>query len=183
MVGRRPQHASSKLACLVLSSARSCHSSICPGRLFIAWLVFLVIFSCHMVAMWWHSRSICCLWGGWCALPGAISFFSHCWLYLTFVVSNAPGGTDHGRGINDSPSTQAKLADIQKALAHNAWSHILFVHAITGFDTIPALYNIWKQNKYVCSGRRDWITKKVTQQKDAGKVACRRKCNCCKVVL
>ena len=60
-------------------------------------------------------------------------------------VSNAPGGTYHGRGINDSPSTHAKLADIQKALAHNGWLHILFVHAITGFDTIPAPYNIGKQ--------------------------------------
>ena len=28
-----PQHAVSKLTCLVLSSARSCPSSICPGRL------------------------------------------------------------------------------------------------------------------------------------------------------
>ena len=35
------------LVCLVLSSARWCRSSICPGRLFTAWLVFLVIFSCH----------------------------------------------------------------------------------------------------------------------------------------
>ena len=32
VVGRRPQHAFSKLACLVHSSARSCRSSICPGR-------------------------------------------------------------------------------------------------------------------------------------------------------
>ena len=38
---RRPQHATSKLACLVLSSARSCHSSICPGRLSIISLVSL----------------------------------------------------------------------------------------------------------------------------------------------
>ena len=60
------------------------------------------------------------------------------------LVSNAPGGTYHGRGINDSPSTHAKLADIQKALAHNVWSHILFVHAITGFDTISPPYNIGK---------------------------------------
>ena len=63
---------------------------------------------------------------------------------LVWSLSNAPGGTDHGRGINDSTSTHAKLADIQKALAHNAWSHIIFVHAITGFDTIPAPYNIGK---------------------------------------
>ena len=62
-----------------------------------------------------------------------------------FCSANTPGGTDHGRGINDSPSTQTKLADIQKALAHNAWSHILLVHAITGFDTILALYDIGKQ--------------------------------------
>ena len=146
------------------------------------------------LVIWWHSRSICRLWGGWCALPGTISFFSQCWLYiytwllsspwprcwsfylcvwcwayffpfwsvrpqvcsvLVWSVSNAPGGTDHGRGINDSTSTHAKLADIQKALAHNAWSHILFVHAITGFDTIPAPYNIGKQKNCVCSGRRD----------------------------
>ena len=32
-------HAVSKLACLVLSSARSCRSSICPGRLSTVWLV------------------------------------------------------------------------------------------------------------------------------------------------
>ena len=49
MVGRRPQHAVSKLPCLVLSSAISCRSSICPGRLSIAWWSplssFLVIWS------------------------------------------------------------------------------------------------------------------------------------------
>ena len=39
VVGRRPQHAVSKLACLMLSSARSCRSSICPGRLSTAFLV------------------------------------------------------------------------------------------------------------------------------------------------
>ena len=33
VVGRRPQHAVSKLPCLVQSSAISCRSSICPGRL------------------------------------------------------------------------------------------------------------------------------------------------------
>ena len=52
VVGRRPQHAVSKLPCLVLSSAISCRSSICPGRLSIAWLVSLVVFSCHMVSNW-----------------------------------------------------------------------------------------------------------------------------------
>ena len=30
VVGRRPQHAASNLTCIVLSSARSCPSSICP---------------------------------------------------------------------------------------------------------------------------------------------------------
>ena len=44
MVGRRPQHAVSMLACFVLSSARSCRSSICLGRLSTAWPVSLVIF-------------------------------------------------------------------------------------------------------------------------------------------
>ena len=52
VVGRRPQHAVSKLPCLVLSSPISCRSSICPGRLSIAWLVSLVVFSCHMVSNW-----------------------------------------------------------------------------------------------------------------------------------
>ena len=52
VVGLRPQHAVSKLPCLVLSSAISCRSSICPGRLSIAWLVSLVVFSCHMVSNW-----------------------------------------------------------------------------------------------------------------------------------
>ena len=39
-----------KLPCLVLSSAISCRSSICLGRLSTAWLVSLVVFSCHMVS-------------------------------------------------------------------------------------------------------------------------------------
>ena len=47
VVGRRPQHAVSKLPCSVLSSAISCRSSICPGHLSTAWLVSLVVFSCH----------------------------------------------------------------------------------------------------------------------------------------
>ena len=47
VVGRRPQHAVSKVPCLVLSSAISCRSSICLGRLSTAWLVSLVVFSCH----------------------------------------------------------------------------------------------------------------------------------------
>ena len=57
MVGRRPQHAVPKLPCqcLVLSSAMSCRSSICPGRLSTAWLVSLVVFSCHMVSICLHS--------------------------------------------------------------------------------------------------------------------------------
>ena len=47
VVGRRPQHAVSKLPCRVLSSAISCRSSICLSRLSTAWLVSLVVFSCH----------------------------------------------------------------------------------------------------------------------------------------
>ena len=39
MVRRRPQHVTSMLARRVLSSAISCRSSICPGRLSAAWLV------------------------------------------------------------------------------------------------------------------------------------------------
>ena len=52
MVGRRPQHAASKLACLSLSSARLYPSSIIPGHLSIAWLVFLVVF----LVIWSPSR-------------------------------------------------------------------------------------------------------------------------------
>ena len=74
VVGRRPQHAVSKLPCLVLSSAISRRSSICPGRLSTAWLGFPVVFSCHMVSKWWHARSIGRLWGGWYALPRTISW-------------------------------------------------------------------------------------------------------------
>ena len=64
-----PQHASNRLACLVLFSARSCSSSISPDRLYTAWLVSLVVFSCHMVSKWWHASSIGRSWGGWHALP------------------------------------------------------------------------------------------------------------------
>ena len=42
-VGRRPQHAASKLGCLAQSSARSCRSSICPGRPFATRLVSHVV--------------------------------------------------------------------------------------------------------------------------------------------
>ena len=45
-------YAVSKLPCIVLSSARSCCSSICPGRLSTPWLVSLFVFSCHMVSKW-----------------------------------------------------------------------------------------------------------------------------------
>ena len=38
------------MAGLALSSARSCHSSICPDSLSVAWLVSLVVFSCRMVS-------------------------------------------------------------------------------------------------------------------------------------
>ena len=90
VVGRRPQHAVSKLPCLVLSSAISCRSSICLGRLSTAWLVSLVVFSCHMVSKWWHARSIGRLWGGWYALPRTISFFLQCWLFLWLLSSPWP---------------------------------------------------------------------------------------------
>ena len=87
VVGRRPQHAVSKWPCLVLSSAISCCSSICPGRLSTAWRVSLDVFSCHMVSKWWRAMSIGRLWGGWYALPRTISFFSQCRLYLWVLSS------------------------------------------------------------------------------------------------
>ena len=90
VVGRIPQHAVSKLPCLVLSSAISCRSSICLGRLSTAWLFSLVVFSCYMVSKWWHARSIGRLWGGWYALHRTISFFVQCWLYLWLLSSPWP---------------------------------------------------------------------------------------------
>ena len=65
-------------------------------------------------------------------------------------LSKAPGGSANQRGIGYSPSTKAKLADVQKAFAHNVWSsHIVLAHAITGFDAIPEPYNMGG----FCSGR------------------------------
>ena len=58
VVGRRPRHAVSKLPCLVLSSAISCRSSTCPGRLSTVWLVSLVVFSCHLVSIFLSVDSI-----------------------------------------------------------------------------------------------------------------------------
>ena len=58
VVGRRPQHVVSKLPCLVLSSAISCRSSICPGRLFTAWLVSLVVLSCHNYGLQVVTREV-----------------------------------------------------------------------------------------------------------------------------
>ena len=79
---------------ITLSCAVLCHivslQYICPGRLSTAWLVSLVVFSCHMVSKWWHARSIGRLWGGWYALPMTISFFLQCWLYLWLLSSPWP---------------------------------------------------------------------------------------------
>ena len=106
VVGRSPRHHVSKLAYLVLSSARSCRSSICPGRLSIVWLVSVVVFSYRMVSKWWHARSIGRLWCSWCALPWTTSFFSH-WSYLLilFTGAQAAGRTvrDWGQGQVYSP--------------------------------------------------------------------------------
>ena len=52
------QHAASKLPCLVLSSAISCRSSICPGRLYTAGLVSLVVFSCHNYGLQVVTREV-----------------------------------------------------------------------------------------------------------------------------
>ena len=84
------QHAASKLVYLAQSSAISCRSSICQGRLYTAWLVSFVVFSCSMVSTWWHARSFSRLWGGWCALSRTTSFFSHCWLWLLLLFSPWP---------------------------------------------------------------------------------------------
>ena len=64
---------------------------------------------------------------------------------LVWSVSNAPGGTDRGRGIGDSPSTHAKLADIQKALA-TMRGHTSFLCTRT-LDLIRYLHRITSENK------------------------------------
>ena len=46
------------IACLVLSSARSCSSSICQGRLSTAWLVSIVVFSCHNYGLQVVTRKV-----------------------------------------------------------------------------------------------------------------------------
>ena len=57
VVGRRPQHAVSKLPCLVLSSAISCRSSICLGRLSTACRLFLS-YGLQMVTREVHRSSL-----------------------------------------------------------------------------------------------------------------------------
>ena len=53
-----PQHAVSKLPCLVLSAAITCRSSICLCRLSTAWLVSLVVFSCHNYGLQVVTREV-----------------------------------------------------------------------------------------------------------------------------
>ena len=102
-----PQQAASKLACLVLSSARSCPASVCPGRVYTAWLVSLVVVSCCMVSKWWHVKSTGCLWGGWCAVPTSFSlchsvYFSiHLYIHILLYIS-CPS-------LNISPSSLSLL--------------------------------------------------------------------------
>ncbi len=136
-----------------------------------------------MVPKWWHPRSICLLWGGWCALPGLGPFhFSHIadyiWLYLNFVFSLTQmlvflflyvilsilifilvcaAASLFGQcqmlqevqimeeALMIPPAPKPNLQTSRNPLAHNTWSNIFFVHAITGFDTIHAPYNIGKQ--------------------------------------
>ena len=74
VVGRRPQHAVFILPCLVLSSAISCRSSICPGRLSTA---------CHNGL---QVRSIGRLWGCWYAMPGPFHL-SVLIISMTFALS------------------------------------------------------------------------------------------------
>ena len=52
------QHATSKLACIALCATRSCLSSICPGSLSTAWLVYLVVFPCHHIMISTQGLSV-----------------------------------------------------------------------------------------------------------------------------
>ena len=82
VIGRRPQHAFSKLACLV--SARSGCSSIRPGRLSTAWLVSLVVFSCHMVTREVHRSPLRRLV---CPAEDHLIFLTVLIISMTFVLS------------------------------------------------------------------------------------------------
>ena len=74
--------------CLVLSSAISCCSSICPGRLSTAWLVSLVISSCHyglqVVTREVHRSS---LWRLICPAQDHFTFLTVLIISMTFVLS------------------------------------------------------------------------------------------------
>ena len=80
--------AASKLACLVLSSARSCRSSMCSGRLSTAWLVSRVVFSCHcgihVEPREVHQSS---LWRLMCHSQDYFIFLTLLILSMTFVLS------------------------------------------------------------------------------------------------
>ena len=78
--------AASKLACLVLSSARSCPSSICSGRLSAAWLVSRVVFSygLHVEPHEVHRSS---LWRIMCHIQDYFIFLTLLVLSMTFVLS------------------------------------------------------------------------------------------------
>ena len=129
-------------------------------------------------------------WGGWCALPGTISFFSHCWLYLTFVlsltqmlvflclyvilsiliwsvrpqvcsvlvwsVSNAPGGTNHGRGNSwfpQHPRQTCRHPESPSSQCMHGHTYFLYTRSL---DSIQYMHRITSENKkYDCSGRRD----------------------------
>ena len=87
MVRRTPQNTISKLACLVLSSAISCRSSICPGRLSTAWLVsspyFLVTWS-PVVTREVHRSSLRRLI---CPAQDHVIFLTILIISMTFVLS------------------------------------------------------------------------------------------------
>ena len=88
LVVRTAQHAVSKLPCLALSSPRSCPSSIYPGHLSTAWLVSLVLFTCHIWSLSGDTRGPSVVFEAVdVPCPGPFHFFSHCWLCLWLLSS------------------------------------------------------------------------------------------------
>ena len=69
------------------------------------------------------------------------------------------------------PLTIYSIIDIQNALHEVAKKHILFAHAVTGCDTVSALYGVGKQKALAVlqNDRIDWDVLDVLQQPNSSK--------------
>ena len=73
---------------LTADLARTCRSSSCPDHPSTAWLISLVVFSCLLWSPSCDTRGPSVdIEAVDVPYQGPFHFFSHCWLYLTFVLS------------------------------------------------------------------------------------------------